>query len=119
MAQAKDVVIHLKDAQVGEELREKLRAAIEERCRALAEEFHEVARLEVTVLGNGGAFEAHGHVTGKGTDVGTHARASEPGPAADQLLDKIERQLRRVHDKRIFSQRREAQRDPPKRKPRA
>jgi ribosome-associated translation inhibitor RaiA len=32
------------------------------------------------------------------------------------VLDKIERQLRKVHDKRIFSLRREAQRDPPKRR---
>ncbi len=119
MAQAKDVVIHLKDAQLDDELREKLRTAIEQGCQALGEEFHEVSRIEVTVLGGGGAFEAHGHVTGKGTDVGTHAKANEPGPAADQLLDKIQRQLRRVHDKRIFSQRRDAQRDPPKRKPTA
>lgn len=119
MPQAKDVVIHLKDAQVEEELREKLHTSIAKRCQALGEEFHEVERIEVTLLGDGAGYEAHGHATGKATDVGIHARASEPGPAADQLLDKIERQLRRVHDKRIFSQRREAQRDPPKRKPRA
>jgi hypothetical protein len=36
-------------------------------------------------------------------------------PAAEKLLVKVERQLRRVHDKRIFVQRREAQRHPPKR----
>ena len=36
--------------------------------------------------------------------------------AADKVLDKIERQLRTLHDKRIFSQRREAQRDPPKKR---
>ena len=33
-----------------------------------------------------------------------------------KLVDKVEKQLRRHHDKRIFSQRRDAQRDPPKRK---
>jgi ribosome-associated translation inhibitor RaiA len=119
MAGATNVVIHLKDARLQEEERERLRSAIERRCQGLGEEFHEVARVEVTLLGDGGAWEAHGHATGKGTDVATHSRASEPGPAADQLLDRIERQLRRIHDKRIFSQRRDAQRDPPKRKPRA
>ena len=48
------------------------------------------------------------------TDVGAQAEASEPGPAADQVLDKLERQLRTLHDKRIFSQRRDARRDPAK-----
>ena len=43
--------------------------------------------------------------------VATHADASEPGPAADRVLDKIEKQLRKVHDKRIFAPRREARRE--------
>ena len=54
-------------------------------------------------------------MTGKGTDVVTQVNASELAPAADIIFDKVERQLRKLHDKRIFSQRREAQRDRTKR----
>ena len=111
MAQVATVVIHFKDLDSDEEVRD----AIEKRCEHLAEEFHEVTRFEVTLSEHGANYTADGHVTGKGTDVATHARGNHPGTAADQLLDKVERQLRRIHDKRIFAQRRDAQREPPKR----
>jgi ribosomal subunit interface protein len=112
MADSPSVVVHLKDV----EIEERVRDSIERRCGQLAEEFREVGRFEITVSEDGAGFSVHGHARGKNTDVATHAAAAEPGPAADQVLDKIERQLRKVHDKRIFSQRREAQKDPPKRK---
>ena len=47
--------------------------------------------------------------------LATHASAVEPGHAADQLLDTLRQQLRRAHDKRIFTRRREAQQRNPKR----
>ena len=111
MTQSPTVLVHAKDL----ELDDLVRTSIERRCEHLAEEFHEVARFELTVTESGTGYGVHGHATGKHTDVATHAEASDPGPAADLVLDKIEKQLRRVHDKRIFSQRRDAQRDPPKR----
>jgi ribosomal subunit interface protein len=92
-----------------------VRDAIEKRCHHLAEEFGEIVRIEITLTAEGAGFRAHGHVTGRQIDVATHAAASELLPAAEKLLVKVERQLRRVHDKRIFVQRREAQRHPPKR----
>jgi ribosomal subunit interface protein len=102
------VVVAFKDIEHDEEVRE----AIARRCRELWAEFHEVTRVEITFLEDGGAgYSAHGHVTGKGEDVGAHATAKALMPAAEVLLDKLERQLRKHHDKRIFSQRREAQRD--------
>ena len=55
-------------------------------------------------------------MTGKHIDIATHATANQMLPAAEKLLVKVERQLRRVHDKRIFAKRREAQRKSPKRK---
>ena len=112
MSQKPIVLIHFKDLAHDEELRESLEA----RCQHLGEEFHETSRFELTFSEDGDSFLAHGHVTGKNTDVATHASASQMGPAADQLLDKVEKQLRRAHDKRIFSHRRDAQKDPPKRK---
>ena len=101
------VVIHFRDC----ENNEKIRDSIEKHSARLAREFHEISRFEISLSPNGSGFVAHGHVTGKGTDVATQANASELGPAADLIFDKVERQLRKIHDKRIFSQRREAQRD--------
>ena len=93
---------------------EPIREAIEKRSAQLAEEFPEITRIEVTLSEDGAGYTAHGHVTGKGSDVGAQAEASDLGVASDRLLDKLERQLRKHHDKRIFTQRRSARRDPPK-----
>jgi ribosomal subunit interface protein len=112
MADQPTVVATFKDMPVDEELRE----SIEARCAEIGREFHEVTRIEVTIAEDGVGYTVHGHVTGKGIDVGAQAQASETGPAADRLLDKVERQLRTLHDKRIFIQRREAQRHPPKKR---
>ena len=106
------VVVTFKDIATDERVRE----AIEQRCAHLGREFHEVSRLEITLTEDGQGFSVHGHVTGKSLDVGAQAEASELLPAAERVLDKVERQLRTLHDKHIFSQRREAQRDPPKKR---
>jgi ribosomal subunit interface protein len=112
MAERPTVVTTFKDLDADERVRD----AIEKRCARLADEFREVTRFEITLAEDGAGFAVHGHVTGKGRDVGAQAEAKDLGPAADRLLDKVERQLRKFHDKQIFSQRREAQRDPPKKK---
>lgn len=116
MSKSPAVIVHARDLDLDPELDESVRNSIERRCQQLADEFHEVERFELTITEAGTGFNVHGHATGKHTDVATHAEASEPGPAADRVLDRIEKQLRRVHDKRIFSQRRDAQRDPPKKR---
>ncbi len=108
MTQNPTVVVAFKDIEHDEQVRE----AVQQRCQALSAEFHELTRVEITLLEDGGAgYSAHGHATGKSEDVGAHATAKQLLPAAEALLDKLERQLRKHHDKRIFSQRREAQRD--------
>ena len=112
MSRNPSVVLHFRDLEIDDVVRE----AVERRCDHLADEFHEVNRFELTISENGTGFIAHGHATGKNTDVATHAEAEAARTASDQVLDKIERQLRRVHDKRIFGRRREAQRDSPKRR---
>jgi ribosomal subunit interface protein len=112
MAERPTVVMTFKDLPADEHLRD----AIEKRCAHLADEFREVSRFEITLAEDGGGYTVHGHVTGKGGDLGAQAGATQLAPAADRLLDKVERQLRKFHDKRIFTQRREAQRDPPKKK---
>ena len=112
MADRPTVVTNFKDVSASATVRE----LIERRCEHIAEEFHEVRRMEVTLTEDGQGFTAHGHFPTKGHDVEAHANASDLGPAADKLLDKIERQLRTLHDKKIFSQRREAQRNPAKKR---
>jgi ribosomal subunit interface protein len=107
MAQNPAVVIHFKDCEQDE----KIRDSIEKHSARLAKEFHEINQFEVSLEPSGPGFIAHVHVTGKGTDASTQANASELGPAADLIFHKVERQLRKIHDKRIFGQRREAQRD--------
>jgi ribosome-associated translation inhibitor RaiA len=108
------IAVHFKDMPVDGDVRE----AIEARCRALADEFPEVTHVEVTLTPDGVGHHASGRVTGRKTELATHAMANEPGHAADQLLDTLRHQLRRSHDKRIFSRRRAAQRENPKRQPR-
>jgi len=95
---------------------ERVQEVIDKRCEQLSEEFPELSRVEITLEETGNSYTVHGHVTGKNRDVGAQADASELLPATDRVLDKLERQLRKLHDKRIFAQRREAQRDPPKKK---
>lgn len=106
------VLISFKDIRINEKIRE----AIETRCHALAEEFPETTRFELILSADGTSHTAHGHVTGRNTEVASHAEAPELGQAADRVLDTLERQLRKVHDKKIFGQRREAQRDREKRR---
>ncbi|UCE85955.1 MAG: HPF/RaiA family ribosome-associated protein [Deltaproteobacteria bacterium] len=99
------VVITFKDMPNDESLRRSLEA----RCHEFAEEFPETTRFEITVSPDGNGHNALGHVTGDRTEVTSHADAIEAGHAADRLLDKLIRQLRRVHEKRVFVRRREAQ----------
>jgi len=105
------VVIHFREVEQDEPLRE----FIEKKGEHLGNEFHEVSKIEISLAPNGAGFIANGHVTGKGIDIATHAEASELSPAVDSVFDKVGRQLRKIHDKRIFAKRREAQRAPPKR----
>ena len=108
------ISVSFKDMPTDEELREEVAG----RCRTLAGEFPELTQVEVTITPDGTGHAATGHVNGKSTRLATHATAVQPGHAADQLLDTLRQQLRRAHEKRIFSRRREAQQRNPKREPR-
>ena len=105
------VSIHFKDMPADEEVRDDL----ETRCQGLADEFPELTHLEVTLSPDGAGHHAAGHATGKRTELVSHAEADEPRTAADRLLDTLRGQLRRTHDKRIFSRRRAAQKKHPRR----
>ena len=106
MSETPKVLVHHRDVHIGAHLLE----SIEQRCAMLAHEFSEASRFELTFENKGMSVRGLAHATGRRTDVSTHAEASEPGIVVDRVFDKIERQLRRVHDKRIFGRRRSAQR---------
>jgi ribosome-associated translation inhibitor RaiA len=111
MADAPAVAIRFKDLEPDEEVRKR----VEKRCAALSEEFPETTHIEITLEPEGDDFVAHGRILGKQTEADSAAHASELAPAADRLFERLERQLRRTHDKRIFSHRREAMQQNPKR----
>ena len=111
MVQGPPVVVHFREIPNSE----RVRRSIEARCENLASEFQEVKRFEITFEPLGAEIAAAGHATGKNTNVATQATGKNLRAAADQVIEKIERQLRKNHDKRIFAQRREAQRNPAKR----
>lgn len=119
MAATPTVVISAKDVPTDEPERRALlddvRERIEQSCRALAEEFPETTRFEIILSTDGLSYAAHAHVTGRSTEVAPQATATDLRAAADQLMDRVEKQLRRLHDKRIFTPRREAMLNNPKR----
>jgi ribosomal subunit interface protein len=96
------VAVHFKDMSVDDAVRD----LVERRCTDLADEFPELTHLDVTLSPDGRGHHASIHVTGKRTEVASHAKAPEPGHAADRVLDQVRHQLRRVHDKRIYKHRR-------------
>jgi len=111
MVEGPPVVVHFREIPNSE----RVRRSIEARCQHLASEFEEVTRFEITCTPLGTEVAAQGRATGKNTDVATQVSGKNLRAAADQVIEKIERQLRKIHDKRIFAQRREAQRNPAKR----
>lgn len=105
------VALHLKDTDLSEEARRRL----EERCQSVVDEFPELTHLEITLAPDGPGHAASAHATGKHTEAATHAKGEKATQVADLALHKLEHQLRKVHDKRIFSRRRDARQHPPKR----
>ena len=111
MTDTPTVVIRFKDVEHDDILREE----IERRTRELASEFPETTRFEISLEPDGAGFRIHGHVNGKHTQLATHGGGADLRSAADQLFHRVRQQLRRVHDKRIFQHRKEAQKSGPKR----
>jgi ribosome-associated translation inhibitor RaiA len=110
MADDPIVVISFKDLESDEEVRERIDA----RCRALREEFPETSRFEMTLAPDGAGHSAHVRVSGRHTHLDAHGSAIELELAAEKALAKAHGQLRTVHDKRIFTRRREARKASPK-----
>lgn len=112
MASDATVILHYGDVERTDELTE----AVERRCQRLAEEFSETERFEISLTPDNNEISAHARVTGKNTNIAAHASAPQGRQAADAALDRLERELRSHHDKRIFTARRAAKRSKAARK---
>lgn len=110
MADDPTVVISFKDVEPDDDVRDRVDA----RCRALRAEFPETARFEMTLTAEGTGHTAHVRVSGRNTHLDAHGSAIDLELAAERALDKAHVQLRTVHDKRIFTRRREARKASPK-----
>ena len=105
------VVIRFKEVPVDENTKE----ALEKRCQQLAETFPETSRFEVSLTPAADDVRAQSHVSGKHVNAAAHAEAAEARVAGERALEKLERELRRHHDKQIYGHRREAQKNAAKR----
>ena len=94
---------------------DEVQTHLQQRIHHLANEFPETAHYELSLSPNAGDIRADVYVSGRGTHIAAHASQPDFRQAGEQLLNKLQRELRRHHDKRIFSQRRGAQQDPAKR----
>ncbi len=106
MATETTVIVHFRGLDKIDELNE----ALEKRCQHLADEFTEADFFEISLSPDNNDVSAHAKVTGKSTSISAHATAPHEKQAADAALDRLERELRNRHDKRIFTPRREARR---------
>jgi ribosomal subunit interface protein len=106
------VVIHFNHMSTDDDVREHL----QERCDHLAAEFPETAHYELSLTPDASEIRADAHASGRGTHIAAHASHDDLRQAGDAALNKLEKELRRHHDKRIFARRREAQKQPGKKK---
>lgn len=106
MTDQPNIEIHWRNLPIEDEVKESLTR----RCEHLADEFKEAENFELSLESEGNKIECHGHVAGPRTRVAAHTSGAESTrQAAEAVLDKLEREMRRQHDKRIFSARRKAQ----------
>jgi ribosomal subunit interface protein len=105
------VVIHFNHMSTDDDVR----AHLQERCDHMATEFPETAHYELSLTPDASQIRADAHASGRGTHLAAHASHDDLRQAGDMALNKLERELRRHHDKKIFARRREAQKHPGKR----
>ena len=90
---------------------ETLDQILKNHCHRVAAEFQETNHLELTLSVEAGEISCHVHASGKKTRVASHALAADARKAGDIALNRLERELRRLHDKRIFGGRRVARQE--------
>lgn len=72
----------------------------------LQEEFPEIIRFEITHSHAGEERTTLVHVTGKQLDVASSANSRDPRESVNDAFDRVRRQLRKRHDKKVTRKRR-------------
>ncbi len=88
---------------------DRVRSECQELTTGLLQEFPESSKYEVTISQSGSDYQTHLHVTGKDLSVNSKAKSKELRDTVVEAFEKAQRQLRKHHDKVIFSRRREGQ----------
>ncbi len=87
---------------------------IKQSCQRLAdslkEEFPAASKLEISLNHTGEAHETHMHVTGKEFEIASSASGRELRDSIAEAFERVRRQLRKRHDKQIYTRRREPHR---------
>ena len=112
MTQDSTLVIRFKDIEHDDDVHSHL----ERRLRQIAEDFPEASHCELSLSADSIDINAHAHASGKRIDLAAHAATQDVRAAGELALDKLTRELRREHDKRIFGRRREARREQDRRR---
>ncbi len=87
---------------------DSIKDGCEELASSLKQEFPETSRFEVSLSQSGEEHETHVHVTGKDLEVASRANGRELRESIAEAFERVRRQLRKHHDKVIFSRRRDA-----------
>ncbi len=112
MPQDATLVIRFKDIEHDDDVHSHL----ESRLRQLTHDFPEAAHYELSLSAQATDVAALVQARGRRIDLAAHAVTQDARAAGELALDKLQRELRREHDKRIFSRRREARRDQERRR---
>ena len=102
MTQDMTLVIRFKDIEHDDDVHSQL----ERRFRQIAHDFPEASHFELSLSTEADDVSAHALARGKQLDLASHAAANGVRAAGELALDRLQRELRRGHDKRIFGQRR-------------
>jgi ribosomal subunit interface protein len=96
--------IHFRDVPHSDEIRRECEQWVD----ALGKEFPETSKYEVTVSHSKGEHETHVHVTGKDLELASVAQKRDLKDALTEGFERVRRQLRKHHDKKIYARRRSA-----------
>ena len=99
--------VHFQDVPHSESIQRECERWID----LLREEFPETSKYEITLTHAGNDHETHVHVTGKHVELASQARHRDLREAVTDAFDRVRRQLRKHHDKKISGRRRDTHRD--------
>ena len=86
-----------------------VRGECEQFAADLQQEFPEASKFEISMTHTGEEKELHLHITGRDLEVAAKAHGRDLRETLRDAFVRVRKQLRKHHDKQIFSRRRAAQ----------